>query len=78
MATQNMAEAITTIDSEPELADVIELPISDAPSFYQRNSGDLPKANTGLTDAHRRAQLPAPENQDSEPLMDRIKSLLRR
>ncbi len=78
MSTQNTAEAITTIDDDAELAEVIELPISDAPSFYQRNSGSLPKANTGLTDAHRRAELPAPENQDSQPLIDRIKSLLRR
>jgi hypothetical protein len=78
MSTQDMAEAITTIESDEELAEVIELPISDAPSFYQRNSGALPKANTGLTDAHKRAQLPAPQNDDTEPLIDRIKSLLRR
>ena len=78
MSTQNMAKAINTIDSDSELAEVIELPISDQPSFYQRNSGALPKANTGLTDAHRRAQLPAPENQDSVSLVDRIRSLIRR
>lgn len=78
MSTQNMAEAINTIDSDSGLAEVIELPISTAPSFYQRNSGALPRANTGLTDAHRRAHLPAPENQDSEPLVDRIRSLFRR
>jgi len=78
MSTQNMAEAINTVDSDPELAEVIELPISDQPSFYQRNSGALPKSNHGLTAAHRRAQLPAPKTQDSEPLVDRIRSLLRR
>ncbi len=77
MSTQHTAQAVTTI-TEPELAEVIELPISDAPSFYQRNSGALPRANNGLTDAHRRAQLPAPENDDTQPLLDRIRSLLRR
>ncbi|MGI9584567.1 MAG: hypothetical protein ACR2N7_03155 [Acidimicrobiia bacterium] len=78
MSTQNMAETITTLQSDDELAEVIELPNSDQPSFYQRNSGGLPKANTGLTDAHKRAELPAAENQDSAPMIDRIKSLLRR
>jgi hypothetical protein len=78
MSTQNTAKDITTADTYSELAEVIELPISTAPSFYQRNSGALPRANTGLTDAHRRARLPTAENHDSEPLIDRIRSLLRR
>ena len=60
------------------LADVIEMPNADAPSFYQRNSGALPKSDAGMADTHRRTQLPRPENDDTEPLVDRIRSIFRR
>lgn len=78
MSTQNNAQPITRIDEGDALAEVIELPGVSAPSFYQRNSGSLPKANAGITDAHRRSDLPRPENSDKDPLGDKIRRLLRR
>lgn len=66
-------------DEDPEmLAEVIDLPVSDAPSFYQRNSGALPKSHAGMTDAHRRTELPRPDNSDTTTLKERLLGLLNR
>ena len=79
MSTHNTAEPIADDDGFYfELAEVIELPASDAPSFYQRNSGSLPKSDQGMSDAHRRTQLPKPENSDTTSIADRVRSLLKR
>lgn len=77
MSTHETARPILG-DDEDLLAEVIELPISNAPSFYQRNSGALPKSNSGLTDAHRRTELPRPENSDTTSLKDRFLGLFNR
>lgn len=42
----------------------------DRQSRYQRQSGDLPKTYSGITDAHRRADLPKPEYADGEGFFD--------
>ena len=77
MSTHN-AEPIRPIGDEDDLAEVIELPGINAPSFYQRNSGSLPRANTGITDSHRREKLPKPDNSEAGSLVDAIRSILRR
>ncbi|MGI9666355.1 MAG: hypothetical protein ACR2N2_04525 [Acidimicrobiia bacterium] len=59
-----------------ELADVIELPGADE-SWYQRNSGALPKSEAGMADSHRRNQLPTPRFEEKASIPDRIRSLLR-
>ena len=66
-----------TVEVEP-LADVIAMPNVDAPSWYQRNSGALPKSEEGMAETHRRNQLPKPENDDTEPLVDRLRSIFGR
>lgn len=65
------------VETEP-LAEVVEIGDADAPSWYQRNSGALPKSEAGMADTHRRNHLPRPENDDSGGLMDRIRSVLHR
>ena len=65
------------VETEP-LAEVVEIGDADAPSWYQRNSGALPKSEAGMADTHRRNHLPRPENDDSDGLMDRIRSVLGR
>jgi hypothetical protein len=65
-------------DAPDDLAEIIELPVNDAPSFYQRNSGALPRAEAGLTDAHRRTRLPRPENTETTSIVDRLRSILGR
>ncbi len=77
MSTHNTAQSMA-FDAPDDLAEIIELPVSDAPSFYQRNSGALPRAEAGLTDAHRRTQLPTPENTETTSIADRLRSILRR
>ena len=72
------AEPIRTFGDEHDLAEVIELPGVNAPSFYQRNSGSLPRANTGITDSHRREKLPKPDNSEPGSIFDTIRSILRR
>lgn len=76
MSTHNAIESI--VPDDWALAEVIELPRADAPSFYQRNSGSLPKSAAGMSDAHRRAQLPTPDNSDPDSLMDKLRRLVRR
>jgi hypothetical protein len=79
VSTQHSSQPIN-VDRDPvELAEVIEPRGINAPSFYQRNSGSLPRSeNPGISSAHRRATLPTPENVESVSLMDAIKSLLGR
>ncbi len=77
VSAQDNAQPIRRLRDD-DLAEVIELPGTDTPSFYQRNSGSLPRANAGITDSHRREKLPTPENSDKTSLGDTIRSLLRR
>ena len=78
MSTHETAESIPRHEDFEVLAEVIELPISAAPSFYQRNSGALPKSGNGMSDAHRRTQLPKPDNSDVTSVKDRILGLFNR
>jgi hypothetical protein len=74
----NATEPIIPSDGYEILAEVIELPGVDAPSFYQRNSGYLPKASGGMSDAHRRNQLPRPDNTQTTSLVDKIRGMFGR
>ena len=82
LSDERLTTAETNVDATAQdmdaLADVIAMPNVDAPSWYQRNSGALPKSDAGMADTHRRTQLPKPENDDSDPLMDRIRSIFKR
>lgn len=78
MSTHENADPILDDRDLDLLAEVIELPVSDAPSFYQRNSGALPKAEAGMSDAHRRTQLPTPQNSDVTTIKDRLLGLFNR
>jgi hypothetical protein len=53
-------------------------PVSNAPSFYQRNSGSLPKSGAGMSDAHRRNQLPTPQNIERDTIGDKLRRFLSR
>jgi hypothetical protein len=77
MSTQAI-EPIAAADEFTDLAEVIELRRLDAPSFYQRNSGSLPKSSGGMSDAHRRGMLPRPDNTDPDTMVDKIRGLFRR
>jgi len=78
MSMHNATEPIIPTDGYETLADVIELPGADAPSFYQRNSGYLPKATGGMSDAHRRNRLPTPDNSETGSFFDRIRGMFGR
>lgn len=56
------------------LADVVELPV-DVPSFYQKNSGSLPKTGRDVSDTHRRANLPSATN-DIDSLFVRLRQII--
>ena len=74
----NSAEPIRSVGDEKDLAEAREFPGSTTPSFYQRNSGLLPRVNAGMTDSHRRAKLPTPDNPESGSILEAIRSILRR
>lgn len=78
MATHESTQPIVVDDDVELFAELIELPASDIPSFYQRNSGALPKSDTGMLDAHRRTELPRPDNSDGSTLKERVLGLLNR
>jgi hypothetical protein len=75
MSTQFTAESIVGPPEREDLAEVIDLPV-DTLSFYQRNSGALPKSGAGMSDAHRRAQLPTAVCGNDEPFLVRVKYML--
>ncbi len=78
MSTHETAEQIPRHEELDFLAEVIELPVNTAPSFYQRNSGALPKSDRGMSDAHRRTQLPKADNSDVTSLKERLLGLFNR
>jgi len=58
------------------LAEVIPLPSTDKQSYYQRNTGALPKIGVRSSEIHRRSSLPSPVNTDSNRFVERIRNLL--
>lgn len=78
MSMHNATQPIIPTDGYEVLAEVIELPGADAPSFYQRNSGYLPKSAGGMSDAHRRNRLPSPDNSETRSFFDRIRGMFGR
>jgi len=75
-----MHESTSQIDvalSGDSLAKVISLPSIDGQSYYQRNTGALPKIGLRSSELNRRSSLPSPVNIDSNGFMDKIRSLLR-
>lgn len=78
MSTHESTRRILGDEDADFLAEVIELPIPDGPSFYQRNSGALPKSKAGMAKAHRRTELPRPENSDVTTLKDKLLGLFNR
>ncbi len=62
-------------ESDDYLAEVVELPL-ESTSFYQRNSGSLPKSNKNRTDyANLRAALPSAEN-ETDSVFTRLRQVL--
>jgi len=55
------------------LAEVIPLQGLDIPSFYQRNTGALPRIGRRSSDLNRRDALPTPVNVDGDGFIERIK-----
>lgn len=55
------------------LAEVIPLQGLDVPSFYQRNTGALPRIGRRSSDINRRGALPTPVNSDGANVIERIK-----
>jgi hypothetical protein len=78
MSTHETAGPLLRHEDLDILAEVIELPINSAPSFYQRNSGALPKSGAGMSDAHRRTQLPKPDNSDVTSFKERLRGIFNR
>ena len=58
--------------------DAFDAPLTDAPSWYQRNSGALPKSQNGMGEVQRRSVLPKSVEPEPDSLVDRIRSLVRR
>lgn len=78
MSTHETARPLLRLEDLEILAEVIELPINSAPSYYQRNSGALPKSGGGMSDAHRRTELPKPQYSDQTSFKERLLGLFNR
>jgi hypothetical protein len=72
------APPLPLITPAPPAVDDDDVPVNAAPSFYQRNSGSLPKSGGGMSDAHRRNLLPRPEYTDRDTVGDKLRRFLRR
>ena len=70
---QNTAGQLNEQGSREVLADVIPLQGLDVPSFYQRNTGRLPRIGNRSSELNRRGALPTPVNTGGDSFVDRIK-----
>ena len=77
MSTQYPTPA-TAPHGEADWFDAVDAPLPDpdAPSWYQRNSGSLPKSSNGMGEAQRRSELPRSVAEEPEGLVSRFKTLL--
>lgn len=78
MSMQNTTSAAAPHGEMDLLGDLIDAPLTDTPSWYQRNSGALPKSERGMGEVQRRSQLPSPAAPESLGFLDRVKERLTR
>lgn len=72
---QYRAEQLSDRADQETLAEVIPLQGLEVQSYYQRNTGALPKIGDRSSDSHRRAFLPSPVNSGPEGFFERIRDL---
>jgi hypothetical protein len=72
----NTAHQEATEVADDDLAEVIPLTSTDVPSFYQRNTGALPRIGHRSSDLHRRSTLPSPVNEGPDGIFDKIKKFI--
>ena len=70
------ASHLAATAADDHLAEVIRHPSSEHLSYYQRNTGALPKIGVRSSDLHRRSSLPSPVNTDGDGFFGRIKQRL--
>ena len=76
MSTQYPTQASAPHGEADWFDDALDAPLPDAPSWYQRNSGSLPKSRNGMGDAQRRSELPRSVAEEPEGLVSRFRTLL--
>ena len=69
MSTQYPTPATAPHGEADLFDDAFDAPLPDAPSWYQRNSGALPKSRNGMGDVQRRSELPRSVAEESEGLV---------
>lgn len=78
MSMQNTTSQAAPHGEVDLLGNMIDVPLTDTPSWYQRNSGALPKSERGMGESQRRSQLPSPTAPEALGFIDRVKERLTR
>lgn len=76
MQSNQHAEIVIDLTPNAPLADVIELPLPEAVSFYVRNSGMLPRLGDRARNQYSRSSLPTPVEPAPDTLVNRIRDFI--
>jgi hypothetical protein len=76
MPSNEYAEITLELTPDPPLAEVIQMPPAELPSFYARNSGGLPRLASATASDYGRAALPSPIAAEPDTLVSRIKDFI--
>lgn len=77
MPSMNSAEIVIELNPAEVLADVIPLPKTDGPSFYQRRGTSLPRLGSKRAADYTRASLPTPVKPERDTVISRFKDFVR-
>ena len=76
MASNTQAETVADLDPDLPLADVIQMPNTEHPSFYTRNTAALPRLDEANAGNYRRASLPTPVEPEPDTVLNRFKAFV--
>ena len=76
MPSQEQAEIVVDMTADRPLADVIQLPRQEQPSFYTRNSGNLPRLLGAKASDYGRGALPSPIAAEPDTVVSRVRDFI--
>lgn len=77
MQSNEPAEILVDLISDPPLAEVIPMPHQEQASFYTRNSAALPRLDSSASSRYERASLPKPVEAEPDTAFNRFKDFVK-
>lgn len=76
MPSNRSAEIAVEMTADLPLAEVIQMPHQEQPSFYARNSGDLPRLEGTQASDYGRGALPSPIAAEPDTVVSRVRDFI--